>query len=341
MPLYKVIYNRVIDGSAPDPGKKEVTKPLSPAAGRGGDRKDRYGYAAAPGRRTLNETYRKGTPLNERFRKSRTEDKDGGRPREKKRIVLPFVSRRSDLGQWMYEHRLGVTVTVALYLIALLLFIFLRVSVHAPRAFEGMLIEFPPEEQPQPEPEAQKERELRQDYEKQLREGVKNIAVNENARLDAGLRDDRGTRASDIYNEAKELQDKLNANRQMYEQGLKEEAMIRDSRSRPEPPKGNSDRRKDTKVAGNVTVSYNLPGRTAAYLHIPAYQCEGGGSVVVNITVNRNGRVISASVDRSASSSDPCLTEMAARAARQSAFNVAPHAPDKQEGTISYLFIPQ
>lgn len=47
-----------------------------------------------------------------------------------------------------------------------------------------------------------------------------------------------------------------------------------------------------------MTVSFSLtdPVRTSRSLNIPAYRCEGGGDVVVEITVNRAGEVVNARV---------------------------------------------
>ena len=72
-------------------------------------------------------------------------------------------------------------------------------------------------------------------------------------------------------------------------------------------------------------------------MHVPAYQCEGSGQVVVAITVNRNGKVTSANI-KSSSSQEDCLTDRAIEAARLSRFNLDASAPASQSGTITYLF---
>lgn len=59
--------------------------------------------------------------------------------------------------------------------------------------------------------------------------------------------------------------------------------------------------------------------------------------MVVSISVNRNGKVTSASV-RSSTSGEECLSERALEAARLSRFNVDASAPASQSGTITYLF---
>ena len=85
----------------------------------------------------------------------------------------------------------------------------------------------------------------------------------------------------------------MQANREAYEQGLAEERAIRERNGA-----GKDEERQDRKVKGRVTVSFSLtdPVRTSRSLNIPAYRCEGGGDVVVEITVNRAGEVVNARV---------------------------------------------
>ena len=71
---------------------------------------------------------------------------------------------------------------------------------------------------------------------------------------------------------------------------------------------------------------------------IPAYRCEAGGEVVVQIAVDRGGEVLSARV---LSGGDECMRETALAAARASLFNIDASAPARQTGTVTYLFIPQ
>lgn len=134
---------------------------------------------------------------------------------------------------------------------------------------------------------------------------------------------------------AAEAERRMQANREAYEQGLAEERAIRERNGA-----GKDEERQDRKVKGRVTVSFSLtdPVRTSRSLNIPAYRCEGGGDVVVEITVNRAGEVVNARVQ---SGGDECMRESALRAARVSRFNIDQSAPARQQGTITYIFIPQ
>ena len=164
---------------------------------------------------------------------------------------------------------------------------------------------------------------------------VRNQYSNENA-LDERAHDDRGSMTSSLKESAEAVGERMQANRDAYEQGLAEERAIRERMGRS----GEDDRAQDSRAKGRVTVSFSLtdPVRTRRYLEVPAYQCEGGGEVVVGITVNPSGEVVAAKV---ASGGDDCMREAALEAARNSLFNIDDSAPARQSGTITYLFIPQ
>ena len=93
--------------------------------------------------------------------------------------------------------------------------------------------------------------------------------------------------------------------------------------------------------SGPSVLSYNLDGRKASHLKIPAYRCYGSGDVTVIITVNNAGQVVGAKVLDSVSSSDNCLRNYAVRAARLSRFSASTTAPANQTGEILYRFIAQ
>ena len=134
---------------------------------------------------------------------------------------------------------------------------------------------------------------------------------------------------------AAEAEARMRANREAYEQGLAEERAIRQRRGA-----GEDSEHQDRKVKGRVTVSFSLtdPVRTSRYLAVPAYKCEGGGEVVVEITVNRAGDVTNARV---VEGGDECMRSSALGSARRSRFNIDDSAPARQQGTITYIFIPQ
>ncbi len=268
----------------------------------------------------------------------------GGGRRE--RMALPFDPRRrrTDAGEWVYRHRVGLLVTVVLYLIAAILFVSYKIIVLENPTTTMYIDLVDPNEPEEPKPELEEPkpepiRRLEANY-----EPVSNRISDQNAKMDASLRDDRGTRVDQLMEEAERVQRELEAGQQAFRSGMDE---LAEMSKRSRMPKSSSSQvkleggseRKTVKVQGNVTVSYNLAGRYATYLHVPAYQCREGGTVVVGITVNREGEVTSAAVEQA--SPGDCIAERAVQAARASRFNADASAADRQRGTITYVFVAQ
>jgi hypothetical protein len=93
---------------------------------------------------------------------------------------------------------------------------------------------------------------------------------------------------------------------------------------------------------GATTISYNLKGRNYVYIPTPQYKCQGGGKVVLDVTVNRRGYVVSAEINRKKSQiSEECIAEAANTAALTTRFNEKTDAPEKQPGTITFIFVAQ
>lgn len=160
-------------------------------------------------------------------------------------------------------------------------------------------------------------------------EPIRNIAV------DAGskLKDDRNTDADQLYKDAERLAKEL------------KDGQVEDAREETvELQEQQQKKKEDTKkkeYSGPSVVSYNLDGRKASHLKIPAYRCYGSGDVTVIITVNNSGQVTGAKVLDEVSSNDKCLRDFAIRAARLSRFSASSTAPHNQTGEILYRFIAQ
>ena len=94
--------------------------------------------------------------------------------------------------------------------------------------------------------------------------------------------------------------------------------------------------------AGNTIITYNLGGRKATRLPIPAYQCLGSGEVNIEIYVNQKGIITSIAIlSASTTLNEDCLTEAARNAALSSKFAIDLKAPASQKGTIDYKFVKQ
>lgn len=256
--------------------------------------------------------------------------------RRRRRLDLPFDNRQEDAGEWTYRHRMGLCVTLICYLVLMIAFVSSKIVVGKREAMQGMYIDL----ETLAELESERDRLQREIEQKMAAEqadwhAVQNRVSNEHA-TDERLRDDRGTNTSALNEAAAALQKQMAANSAAYEQGLAEERAIYEQSA----GKGTDEERRDQVVKGSVTVSFSLqnPVRHSRYLHIPAYLCEAGGVVVVQITVDRGGEVVASRVREGG---DACMRETALRAARESLFNIDPTAPERQTGTITYTFIPQ
>jgi len=87
-------------------------------------------------------------------------------------------------------------------------------------------------------------------------------------------------------------------------------------------------------------ISYALQGRGFKKLPIPKYEYQGEGKVVVEVSVDRSGKVIKAVPGIKGSSTlDDYLLKVAKDAAMEATFEVKPDAPIVQKGTITYTFI--
>ena len=255
---------------------------------------------------------------------------------DSKELKLPFMPSTKNWGEWAYDHRIGLFSTLCFVVAGVLMAESIRIRLDMNNTFEGMVIEVPEEIV---EEEKKKEIDpLKGEFADMS--DVKNVKVNRDMELNSALKDSKGSDAKEIYDQARELEEKMKSSKAAYEAGLKEleEHSKKLSDKDSATDKEQSEQMSDYK--GNVTVSYSLKDRKAMYLHVPAYTCRGGGQVEITITVNRRGEVIAASVSRG-SSSDESLREAALDAARRSRFDVSQNAPEKQTGKIFYTFIPQ
>ncbi len=252
---------------------------------------------------------------------------------------LPFHRQKQEWGEWVFNHRVGICVTVIVYMFFGIVVLTAKIIIQD-RSMVGVMMiavdQLPPEPVEPPEP---KETELTREFDNVDYSSVRNLRSNANAREEDGTRQSNDSRLSDLYNQANAISDRLQSTRQNYQAGLDEEEAINNA-SRNSSKPGSNDNASDARVKSNVTIEYSLGNRENVYMKNPAYRCEGGATVVVDITVNRNGRVIDASVSK-ASSASSCFAEMALDAAQSSRFNVDASAPEKEKGTITYIFIPQ
>ena len=102
----------------------------------------------------------------------------------------------------------------------------------------------------------------------------------------------------------------------------------------------NSSVRGDGSGLGDNGISYDLQGRGFQTLPAPKYDYQGEGKVVVEVGVDRSGKVIQAIPGTKGSTTlDEYLLKVAKDAAMAARFEAKPDAPNIQKGTITYNFI--
>jgi hypothetical protein len=103
----------------------------------------------------------------------------------------------------------------------------------------------------------------------------------------------------------------------------------------------NPDSIKNVVFMGESNIHYFLENRHHIRLPIPVYLAKGGGEIIIDIQVDRSGKVIKAEARPARKISDPMLPSYALQAAERTIFNTESNAPAIQRGTITYKFVPQ
>lgn len=255
------------------------------------------------------------------------------------KINLPFGRKRKrDIGEWIYDNRETICITVIVYLVLGISIIVGKLIVSPEEDVNSLNIEIVDQDELS---RLQEELERAQELNRLLNQSsdngpVKNAVSNENSTESRVREGSVSKETKEIMERSRQVMRDMERNSDEYEQSL---SQIKSSRA----DKASSQKRQDARVEGNVTVSFSLtnPVRNSARLDVPAYKCYGGGKVVVNIVVDRNGDVATASIDKTRSTADNCMTETALEAALNSRFNVEPSAPARHSGFIVYTFVPQ
>lgn len=255
-------------------------------------------------------------------------------------VELPFAPSSGGWVEWIYDHRRGLLAAAGVYLLLFAVVATARISLERSTALEVYVVD-PAELERLAEERDRLEEQVRalqdaQALEREYNERIQNAASNAEGELNADLRDAQGTQASDIYDEAQAVQDRMNASRDAYERGLREAQSILDGRPQSSST-GAGQSGEQGRAKGRVTVEYRFPSsrsHRAGRLPVPAYRCPGGGTVVVDVEADAGGRIVKTSVARDA---DPCLAQYAEQSARASLFA----SGSGESGTITYEFIAQ
>lgn len=230
------------------------------------------------------------------------------------------------------DDRAGIYITVIVHLIVLIVLMVVQLGASLKKE-TSFVLDFTKAEQME---KLQKELDLKQAINERLNEmlaggyePVRNIAVDRSV-----LKDDRHSAedAQKLYEDAAKLREDLSRPAEIPEDNDIVAAPV---------PSHKKEQKEEVRYSGPSVLSWELEGRKASRLPIPAYRCIGAGEVRVNITVDKQGNVTGAKVDEGSSSPDGCLRSFAVRAARMSKFSASTTAPDRQGGYIIYQFVAQ
>lgn len=232
----------------------------------------------------------------------------------------------------------GVMGTLVFHILLFAAFILADVDIKGNAKEEVILIEFPelPAEPEIPEEETVEQEETVADVTKANQQS--NLASNRTATENTTTSKDEFF-DNDYMQEieaAKQLRSSVNNNLS------KETVDLSEIKMPVETTEGmDKDSIKNIIYAGESNIKYFLTNRYHISLPVPVYLAQGGGTVVVDIKVNRDGLVVQAVARENKSLSDKQIFLYAQEAASRTRFNSDSSAPSVQEGTIHYTFVAQ
>ena len=238
------------------------------------------------------------------------------------------------------DDKAGIYITVIVHLTVIIILLLSQIGATL-RKDNSFVIDFSREEEIERMDKEEQERLEQEAFDEEISQRIqdmmagtsgtsfRNVAVNRSA-----LKDDRGTDAEKLYEDAERLAQELR-------DGIDLEPDEDYAEVAPKTQTQTVDKKPVREYSGPSVVSYYLEGRKASRLPIPAYRCYGGGMVTVIITVDNAGNVTGAKIQEEVSTDDRCLREFAVRAARLSKFSADPKAPARQAGNIVYQFLAQ
>lgn len=234
------------------------------------------------------------------------------------------------------EDRVGFYTTLVFHLAVLIVLLIVSIG-HVATLENTFVLDFTKQEELE---KLQKDIEIKEQVARKLedqlaqrpQQRIRNVAVDAGSRL----KDDRFKNPSEVYDEARELQRKLDASRRdaLSQQEAEEAVDLNQQR-------GEQQTEPAPAYKGPSVISYELEGRKALSLPVPAYKGYGAGDVLVDIEVNPAGRVTAAKVRSDGSTADASLHSFAVDAARRSRFSASAEAARSQQGWILYRFIAQ
>ncbi len=240
----------------------------------------------------------------------------------------------------IYKHNIyGVMGTLLFHIILFLSFLIADLNKKGTILEEALLIEFP---DLLPEPEQIESDPDQQESAPAPNEASANMAEIQNRRTT--IASNRLAQTDKFFDEdyLREVEAAKQLVANVNEQLAKETVNFDDIRMPVQSTEGmDPDSIENIIYTGESNIVYYLENRYHLRLPIPVYLAQGGGLVIVDIAVNRLGKVVQAEPRANPAIRDHQIYLYAKAAASRTVFNADPIAPEPQHGTIHYTFIPQ
>lgn len=255
------------------------------------------------------------------------------------------VQQSKGFKKWIVDHQVGLLGTIVFHLLVLVFVIVLKLN-PVKDVENSISLEFQqPTATPRIDPAKLAQDLLKNTDAKMVDQSqnsrtsiVRNVAVNTNlSKLTDKLVDDKFGKSNPVYEEARRLEERMKANQQLYKKSLEAEKTPLTQQGQSNSGARSSS---DKAYKGASVLSYSVEGRQGTYMPVPAYLCEGGGDVVVDVVVSQRGLVLAAAISSRSTASD-CLFAEALKAAKRSRFTMDEKAPSAQKGSITYRFVAQ
>ncbi len=231
--------------------------------------------------------------------------------------------------------------TLVVHILIVLAFILADVDMKGTPKEEELLIEFP---DVLPEPEEVEKKQEQQAPEEKAVDNSESLNNRTNAASNRSATKNTTTSAEEFFDDEylKEVEAAKRLSADVSNQLSKKIVDINEIKMPVETTEGmNPDSIKNVIYTGESNIVYYLENRYHRSLPIPVYLSQGGGKVIVDITVNRQGKVVNATPRKNRSIKDDQVFLYAKTAAQRTVFNDDPKAPLLQKGTIHYTFIAQ
>ncbi len=251
-------------------------------------------------------------------------------------LYFCFVSKLKEI----YKRNVyGIMGTLVFHILLFSTFLLADVDIKGNMKEEELLIEFP---DVIPEPELPEEEETEQQEEQPVEDPSEQPVVQQN-RL-TNIASNRLAKNEEFFDDEyiREVEDARRLVSDVNNQLSKEIQSMDDIKMPVENTENmDPDSVKNVIYAGESNIVYYLENRYHVSLPIPVYLAQGGGKVIVDIAVNRDGKVIQAQPRSNNNIRDNQIFLYAATAASRTVFNKDYNAPEIQKGTIHYNFIAQ